>query len=302
LQMPGSILLMHTRWHESDLAGRLLEQMAKDPEADQWVVLNLPALVELGDKLHPKDPRGLGEALWPSRFDVDRLRKIRASIGPRWWNALYKGTPSGSTGNIFKRTYFRAFRDIDELGGWEAFDRLGFSLDLTFDEGAQADYVTIQFLGRTKLNIEKAMPVSYALIDQERAQVDFVDTMRLLQKMRDKYPFVKDLYIEIKANGAALRSVLKKSEAGKGLRIHSINPTTNKTLRYQAVAPILEQGRFYVNAYLPDLKGYIDEMCNVPLSKNDDQADATVQFILELESNGEVDPIKRLEKLKLLMR
>lgn len=47
---PGAaIILVLTRWHEDDLAGRLLKQAEDDPQADQWVVLRLPAIAEEDD-------------------------------------------------------------------------------------------------------------------------------------------------------------------------------------------------------------------------------------------------------------
>lgn len=46
LEDGGAVVLIMTRWHPDDLAGRLLTQMASDPMADQWDVVNLPALWE----------------------------------------------------------------------------------------------------------------------------------------------------------------------------------------------------------------------------------------------------------------
>ena len=66
----GGILLTCTRWHEDDLAGRLLRLADTDPLADRWHVLNLPAIAE--GALHPDDPRADGEALWPSVRPFDR--------------------------------------------------------------------------------------------------------------------------------------------------------------------------------------------------------------------------------------
>lgn len=67
--MPGgAIVLIQTRWHEDDLAGRLLEQ-----ERDQWEVLELPAI----DKA--------GKALWPEWYDLPALERIKNTIGPREW-------------------------------------------------------------------------------------------------------------------------------------------------------------------------------------------------------------------------
>ncbi len=88
--MPGgSVILICTRWNEDDLAGRLLEQ-----EADQWDVLSLPALNKAG------------EALWPEWYPVDTLTRIKATIGPREWSALYQQQPQPDEGTFFQRAWF----------------------------------------------------------------------------------------------------------------------------------------------------------------------------------------------------
>lgn len=89
--MPGgAIVLIQTRWHEDDLAGRLLEQ-----EPEQWEVLELPAL-------HPE--RG---ALWPEWYDEAALERIKNTIGPREWSALYQQQPQPDEGTFFKREWFQ---------------------------------------------------------------------------------------------------------------------------------------------------------------------------------------------------
>lgn len=96
--MPGgAVVIIATRWHEGDLAGRLLEQ-----ERDQWDVLELPALNKAG------------EALWPEWYPVDTLERIKATIGPREWSALYQQQPQPDAGTYFIRDWFdgRRWRDL----------------------------------------------------------------------------------------------------------------------------------------------------------------------------------------------
>ncbi len=85
------ILLINTRWHKQDLAGRLLALAAEDSKADQWTVLSLPAVCELEGK-HPSDPRGEGEALWPERYPKAELDKTRAA-NPYDWFSQYQQRP-----------------------------------------------------------------------------------------------------------------------------------------------------------------------------------------------------------------
>ena len=96
--MPGgAIVLIQTRWHEDDLAGRLLES-----EGDQWEVLELPAL-------HPE--RG---ALWPEWYPVEALERIRATVGPREWSALYQQQPQPDEGTFFKREWFKSYDTLPD--------------------------------------------------------------------------------------------------------------------------------------------------------------------------------------------
>ncbi|MES2295219.1 MAG: terminase family protein [Pseudomonadota bacterium] len=96
--MPGAaIVLIQTRWHEDDLAGRLLEH-----DADQWEVLDLPAI--------SRD----GEALWPEWYPLETLQRIRDTIGPREWSALYQQQPQPDEGTFFQRDWLREWIDKPE--------------------------------------------------------------------------------------------------------------------------------------------------------------------------------------------
>lgn len=97
--MPGgAVVVILTRWHEDDLAGRLLEQ-----EPGQWDILSLPAIDEAG------------KALWPEWYDVPALERIKATIGPREWSALYQQRPQPDDGTYFQRAWFPSWEQKPEL-------------------------------------------------------------------------------------------------------------------------------------------------------------------------------------------
>lgn len=97
--MPGgAIVLIQTRWHEDDLAGRLLEQ-----EADQWEVLELPAISDAG------------QALWPEWYDEAALSRIKATIGAREWSALYQQRPQPDEGTFFRREWFSSWATLPNV-------------------------------------------------------------------------------------------------------------------------------------------------------------------------------------------
>jgi len=93
LEPGGAVLLIQTRWHIDDLAGRLLQQ-----SAEEWEIICLPALAEEGDPLGRKP----GEALWPQRFPKRVLEEKRRQIGEYYWAALYQQRPIPRGGGLFK--------------------------------------------------------------------------------------------------------------------------------------------------------------------------------------------------------
>ena len=86
--MPGGrIIVISTRWHEDDLVGRLLRDQEKG--GDKWTFLHHPAI------------NANGEALWPARYPVKALHRIRSNVGPRAWQSLYQGDPTPESGTYF---------------------------------------------------------------------------------------------------------------------------------------------------------------------------------------------------------
>ena len=95
--MPGgAIVLILTRWHEDDLAGRLLEK-----QRGEWKVVELPAIRREGS---PSEA-----ALWSQWYDLDALKRIKADIGPRDWQALYQQQPTADEGTFFRRDWFKRY-------------------------------------------------------------------------------------------------------------------------------------------------------------------------------------------------
>lgn len=127
--MPGgSIIIPMTRWHTRDIVGSLIALAERNPDAEQWEVLELPAIALEDDPLG-REP---GEALWPEWFDKKDLKAIEV-MSPRYWNALYQQQPLDELGKLFERHGFNRFTvdvEHDEAGVWT------FDLALSKDESA----------------------------------------------------------------------------------------------------------------------------------------------------------------------
>jgi len=110
LEPGGAIILIMTRWHEDDLAGRIL---ASD-DAENWTVINLPAEAEENDPLD----RDIGAPLCPERYDKAELQRIKHVLGSWSYAALYQQRPQPAEGGLAKRAWFDIVDTAPEIGIW----------------------------------------------------------------------------------------------------------------------------------------------------------------------------------------
>jgi predicted phage terminase large subunit-like protein len=89
-------VIINTRWHNDDLSGWLLHE-----KKENWHVINLPAI--------HKDEAGNEVALWPERYNINRLQGIRDTVSSRDWSALYMQTPVDEGGNVFKEEWLKYY-------------------------------------------------------------------------------------------------------------------------------------------------------------------------------------------------
>mgnify|MGYP003111713849 FL=1 len=108
LMPEGAIVVIQTRWHDDDLAGRLIAE--EEDGGDKWEVINLPALAEDNDLLGRKK----GEALWDEWYPEDRLLQIKSVIGSRDWSALYQQNPQAEEGGFFLADWFKTVKEVPE--------------------------------------------------------------------------------------------------------------------------------------------------------------------------------------------
>lgn len=113
LRPDGAIVLIQTRWHEDDAAGRVLGRIERGETEEEWEVVDFPAIAEgLAEGETDVLGRRNGEALWPEVYDEEWLRVQRqellsAGLGSYYWAALYQQRPIPLGGGIFKRGWAR---------------------------------------------------------------------------------------------------------------------------------------------------------------------------------------------------
>ncbi|GHU39280.1 hypothetical protein FACS1894105_13940 [Clostridia bacterium] len=258
------ILVTLTRWHEDDLAGRLLELSKKDPTADQWDILMLPALCE-EETRHPADSRAENAALWENKYNYDELMKIKATIGIYDWSAMYQQRPQPAGGTIFKREWMnKTYRELPAgatvIQSW----------DLPFKNSeASAKCVRIVMARRG---------AELYFIDCVNDKMGFTDSVTAIKSLSAKHPKARAKVVEDKANCPAIINFLQKDVPG----MIAFNPKGSKEDRALSVAPYFEAGNVYFPENAPWAGDLIDDLLRFPTGVYKDTVDATVQAILYL--------------------
>lgn len=286
----ASVIVIMTRWHEDDLIGRLL---ARSPR--KWVRLRLPAIAEddydlLGREIGEPLCRELG-------FDEHWAEAKKTEVGSRTWASLYQQRPAPAGGNIFKREWIRYYvRTAEQKREWGLsddvmvlplhFDKVAQSWDCTFKDSESSDFVAGQVWARKQ--------AQYFLFDQHHARMGFVDTLRAVQAISDKWPQARSKYIEDKANGTAVIEMLQSKLSG----VIAVNPDGGKEARANAVSPLFEAGNVYFPHpnICPWVNDLIEEMVSFPNASHDDMVDAMTQALNQLYTNNS-NPIDRYKKL-----
>lgn len=262
LEKDAQVLLIMTRWHEDDLAGRLLNLAKNDPDAQQWDVVSFPSLKE--GEPNEIDPRQEGEALWPEKFSKETLEKRKKTMGTRRFSAIHQQAPTPVEGSIIKRAWCGKF--------WKALpsriEEMLISVDCTFKDTANTDFVVMDCWARTGAD--------KFLVDQVRDRMDFPTTVSTLQAFCAAHPKAYVKLIEDKANGPAVISTLKKKVSG----LIAVDPQGSKDERLSAVSPDFEAGNIWLPHpdQAPWIHDWIEELCTN--GAHDDRKDTCSQALL----------------------
>ncbi len=275
---PGApVVLILTRWHDDDLAGRLL----KAEDGHLWKVLRIPAQADHDPKKGETDPldREVGEFLTSARGrTLEQWAAIKVRAGSRTWNALYQGRPSSAEGDMLKRTWWQFYEDpqwVERDDGARialGFDELILSWDMTFKDTEGTDFVVGQVWGRRGAH-------AY-LLDQVRARMDFPATLVAFRQLAARWPQAVLKLVEDKANGPAVIASLSRFVIG----IVPEEPLGSKRARVAAVSPLVEARGVWLPApeLCPWVDDFIEEAAGFPTGAHDDQVDAMSQALNRL--------------------
>ena len=284
LKPGGRVIIIQTRWHEDDLAGRLLAEMASGGE--HWEVVSLPAEAE------PNDPLGreVGEMLWgdDDYGYANSLRQQKAEQPAYNWSALYQQRPAPETGSYFLDEWLRLYRVAPDRRTLHVYAASDFAVT-----AAGGDFTVHLIVGVDPAD-------NLWVLDMYRRQADTAQSVdALLDLVRDWRPWV-----------VAQESGQIKSAIGPFLRkrMHErkiwVATETFPTRGDKAVRALSIRGRMavrglYVPAGAPWLHDFRSELLAFPVGKHDDICDSLglVGQIIDRMSKGSPLPHKTQPKI-----
>jgi predicted phage terminase large subunit-like protein len=273
--MPGgAIIVIMTRWSLIDLTGRLIDFSIKNPDADQWEIVELPAIFN--------EDTDNEKSLWPEQWPLDLLKAKKANLDPRFWNAQYMQNPTSDISALIPRASWKIW-EPEEPPRCEFIIQ---SWDTAHEVKTTSDYSACTTWG-VWYNEEDNNSPNLILLDAFKDRMTFPDLKQCALKHWKEWE--PDAFIvEKKAAGAPLIQELR----AMGIPVQEFTPSrgktagsTDKVARLNAVSDLFSSGRVWA----PDTrwaKEVIEEVAAFPVAEHDDYVDTVSQALLRFRQGG----------------
>jgi len=273
--MPGgAIIVIMTRWSQLDLTGMLINHQIKNPDADKWEIVELPAILY--------EDTDNEKSLWPEQWPLEELRAKKANMDPRFWQAQYMQSPTSEVAAIVKREYWQLW----EKEKPPTCEYIIQSWDTAHETKTSSDYSACTTWG-VWYNEDDNNNAHIILLDAIKNRWTFPDLKkRALEYYKEWQPDA--CLIEKKAAGAPLIQELRSM----GIPVSEFSPSrgkmhtsSDKTARLNSVVDIFASSRVWV----PDTRWareVVEEVAAFPAGDHDDYVDTVIQALMRLRMGG----------------
>lgn len=265
-------VLIQTRWHEDDLAGRCLNH-------SKWDVISLPAICESKD-----DPlgRAVGEPLWnDDKYGYGgQLMEIAKNTPARTWSALYQQRPAPEDGDYFKAEWLRPYTDTPSVENMRVYGASDYAV--TADGG---DYTVHGVVGLDPdgrpwlLDLWRGQTDSAVWID---AWCDMVEAWKPMEWGEEGGQI-----------RAAVGPFIERRAREREVFVYrrQIPSRHDKAIRAQSIRGLMSMRGLYVPINAPWFPAFKAELLSFPAGKHDDQVDflSLVGQLLDTAFNGQKD-------------
>jgi predicted phage terminase large subunit-like protein len=267
LQPGGSIIVVMTRWSTRDLTGQIIKSSTQKVGADEWEVIELPAILPSGNPL------------WPEFWPIEQLEALKAELPVSKWNAQYQQNPTSEEGALIKREWWNVWEDDDPPTCTAIIQ----SWDTAFLKTQRSDYSAC---------------TTWGVFYHPDSTGNEVPNLILLDSLKEKYEFPElkkvayehywqwepdQMIVEKKASGAPLIFELR----AMGIPVTEFTPSRgqDKIARVNAVTDLFASGMVWAppTRWADEL---IEECAAFPAGDHDDLVDSMTQALLRFRQGG----------------
>lgn len=270
----GAIIVIMTRWSQIDLTGRLIDHQIKNPDADRWEIVELPAI------MYENTPKE--KSLWPDQWPLDQLQAKRAGMDPRFWQAQYQQNPTSEVAAVIKRESWQIWQSETP----PTCEYIIQSWDTAHETKTSSDFSACTTWG-VWFNEEDHNNAHIILLDAIKGRWAFPELKKRASEYYKEWEPDACL-IEKKAAGAPLIQELR----AMGVPISEFSPSrgkanqsNDKTVRLNAVADMFMSGRVWI----PDTRWareVVEEVAAFPAGEHDDYVDTMTQALMRVRQGG----------------
>lgn len=271
LEPKGVVVVILTRWHVDDLAGRIL----KNPElSKRCKIIHFPAIATK-DEIY----RNQGDPLWPERFNLEALNEIKNTVGPYDWSSLYQGSPIITERTEIKPEWIRHTTE-NEVSLMNT--RRILTIDTAISKASQADYT-----GFCDNRINKENFWHLKAWRMRLGAEELVDAIFHLQVTNnyEKIGIEKTIYLD------GLKPYLDAEQRKRNMFLPIVelqHNQTRKEIRIRGLIPRYASGSiFHIKGECNDLE---EEELQFPMGLHDDVLDATA-YQLQIVDNEQYSQV-----------
>lgn len=269
LMPDGVIIVVMTRWSMLDLTGQLTNHMIKNPDADQWEVVEFPAIL---DENTPEE-----RSLWPEFWPLEELKKKRAGMDTRYWSSQYLQNPTAEGAQLIKKEWWKHWDKDDP----PQCDYTIMSLDAAQESHNRADYNAVTNWG-VFFN-EETNQNNIILLNAWKERMEFPQLKKAM--IREYTEWEPDTFIvEKKSSGAALYQELRSM----GMPVSEFTPSrgNDKISRVNSITDLFASGIIWAPTDRRWASEVMQECADFPVGTHDDYVDSVTQALIRFRKGG----------------
>ena len=268
LQPNGSIVMVMTRWHQKDLTGQVVDASIKRGGADQWEVIELPAILPSGTPL------------WSEFWKLEELEALKAELPASKWMAQYQQDPTAEEGALVKREWWQEW-EYQEPPQCEFIIQ---SWDTAFLKSERADFSACTTWGVFYKECEEdgQYAPNIILLDAHKERLEFPELKKVAMEKYNAYK--PDAFI-VESKAAGMPLIFELRQMGIPVQEYTPSRGNDKISRVNAVSDLFASGIVWA----PQTRWaeeVIEEFAAFPNAEHDDLVDSTTQALLRFRQGG----------------